>query len=678
MADFGEKVTDYNPEIGDDDEEVERNIAQWVEDKYKEDYDTKIQLQHVWAENIHFFAGNQTIWFNQAASQLQSITLPTGQGPRQMTNRYSPSKMQVVADLTRTEPAATVLPDANTPDATLRAKLAEKLRYKMWDDLDESMMQIFLALWLSLTGTGVKENAWSSHLGDVTSTVYGPFNLGMPSAANELFFEHNTPWIGKWTIQPLTWVQEMYNQQGEGFYPENAQNLAAETPQGPLYTLWTLRQAIPRLGALMGGMVVPKGDYSILKEIYLQPNDQFPQGRYYVGANQKLLYKSDSPYFISVGQRNVWNPFTVFKYIPSLGRFFGCCPGDDLVPLQRRLNQIHAQLAIVRRKMGGPQWVIPTQAKVPQNYISGDAGLVIRYTGNQWGEPKKVDASNVPVSLWQEIEQIEKDMGLISGDVDVLRAHQPRGARGVQALQLMTEIVSSRRSPTITLWEKQIAKSERLKLLIYKKFAQQENTARLMVYAPEFGAPFIQSFFGDQVPVSLQIEAGSTIPKLQAAQQQQLLAGFKMGLFGPPDDPMVTKAIAAKLGMGEIQTSMETDIRKAELENSAISSMLLQTVDFLPFDNHQIHIQIHTMEVKQPGFKEVHPNSITFMIQHIQMHMKAAAAMQQRAMQQRVEEALLKAVGEQALKPPPAEANKAGLDKVDKPAPSHTNDGGQS
>jgi len=51
--------------------------------------------------------------------------------------------------------------------------------------------------------------------------------------------------------------------------------------------------------------------------------------------------------------------------------------------------------------------------------------------------------------------------------------------------------------------------------------------------------------------------------------------------------------------------------------------------------------------------------------------------MQQRAMQQRVEEALLKAVGEQALKPPPETANKAGL-VGDKPTPSHTNDGGQS
>jgi hypothetical protein len=87
------------------------------------------------------------------------------------------------------------------------------------------------------------------------------------------------------------------------------------------------------------------------------------------------------------------------------------------------------------------------------------------------------------------------------------------------------------------------------------------------------------------------------------------------------------------------------------------------------------------MEVKQPGFKEAHPNSITFMIQHIQQHMVTAAKMAEQAMQQRVQEALLKAVGQQALKPPPAEANKAGLvneSKTDKPAPSHTNDGGQS
>ena len=76
------------------------------------------------------------------------------------------------------------------------------------------------------------------------------------------------------------------------------------------------------------------------------------------------------------------------------------------------------------------------------------------------------------------------------------------------------------------------------------------------------------------------------------------------------------------------------------------------------------------MEIKQPGFKEAHPNSITFMIQHLQMHMQALAAMEAAAMKQRVQEALLIEGGKQELKPKPKGAG-------DKPAPSHTNDGGR-
>lgn len=658
-------ISELNPEAVYD-SDPSGSIVAFVDQCYRQDRESKRRLAMIWEENIRFFVGDQLIYYDQSTQSMQSITLPKRIGPRAIANRYTPSVLTVVSDLTRTEPGAIVLPDSNTGESVQRAKLAEKLRYQVWEDLEEPTTYIILALWLALTGTAFKEDVWDSGLGDLATSTYGPFNLGLPSYANEHFDEWNSPWIAKWTIQPVEWVKETYNQQGEGFYPENAQNVTSEAIDGPLLLYVRLRQSIARLGSLIFGGQIPAGDFVVHKELYLRPNSQHPKGRYYVVSGNQLVYATDSPYHMQLGHRVMWNPFTVFRYMPTLGRFWGTCPADDLVPLQRKINAIDAAVSIIRRKMGAPQWIVPNQCNVPNNYISGDAGQVIRYDARMNLKPERIEASIIPPSLWVERDKAEQEMALVSGDVDVLRAHQPRGARGVQALQLLTEIVSSRRAPVVKLWESGIARSERKKLAIYRLFAPEANIRRLAPYMDEFGMDFVKSFFGDNVPVNLRIEAGSTLPKLQASQQQQLLAAFKMGLLGSPDDPIVRKEIVSRLGITDVQTSWEVDIRKSQLENAAIMRGEFDQVDFTPWDNHMVEFQIHTMALKQPGFKAAPQQVIQFMCQHIVKHQQA---LMQAAMDQAAQ-----AGGGMGAKPG---AKPPGPAPAPKPLPADTNDGGR-
>ncbi len=607
---------EFNPEIDGDDSKT----VQWINKRFKDDMTLKSRMSLIWEENIRFFAADQLLYYNQGTGSLDRIPLPVGVGPKAISNRYTPSIMNIIADLTRVKPTAVVVPESETPDAKLRAMLAEKLRYKMWSDLHEDLQYIRIALFLATTGVCLKKDAWDVNSKDAFSDVIPPWSFAFPNYATDAYDAENTPWIATWTVQDVNWVKNAYNGDPSGGFTGEAQNIQPEQIDNVIMRFIKLQTAVPRLGTMFSSTPI-KGEFVVLKEVTIRPNANFPQGRYYVSVGDKLLYKNDSPYFIQAGYKTIWNPYTLFRYMYIPWKFFGMCPADDMVPLQRRINAIDTTVGIIRRKMSAPQWLIPKECKVPSGIISGDPGLRIEYTGAAGFKPEKIEPSNIPQHFWVERDKAEADMALISGDVDILRQHQPRGSRGVQSLQLMTEIVASRRAPVITLWETSIAASEEKKLMVYRRYAGEENTARLYPYIPEFGEDFVSTFFGDVVPITLKIEAGSNIPKLPSAQQQQFLAAMKLGVLGDPMDPLVRKEAASRLGLIGVETMWHADVRKAELENSAIFRGEFDQIMLWPFDNHQTELQVHTRAVKQPGFRSLPPESQNFLLSHIQQHL---------------------------------------------------------
>lgn len=353
------------------------------------------------------------------------------------------------------------------------------------------------------------------------------------------------------------------------------------------------------------------------------------------GANPYVDLDTDEPFF----------PFTFFYWEVDPASVYPKGIGEDLKPLQKRLNRIDSliELAMMTNAVG--KWLWPTtqsHMKPP----TGTANEVAEYDpiGDAKFKPEFVQPSPFHPSVWQLRNAILQDfeqLGLLpavsQGDMPNGTAFRTVAYLGAKAAE---QITTQR-----FLWETAHALRYKKLLCIAKKFWDEERKVRV---AGHNGKLLYQSLMGEDLRGNYDADyvRDSSRPKTLEEKLQAIELLFSAGLINPAD-PATRQYIMDMLNLEGLNLADELQYRKAARDLEKLKRGEMPTPS--PYQKWDVFLKSVADFTLTEDFEELDEITQTFILAYgeylNQMVSQVQMEMQQQQQAQMVGEALAGAMG---------------------------------
>ena len=585
--------------------------------------------------------------------------------PRPVTNYIFDAYQTLKSYVIKTKPRSTVIPNTQFYKDKAAAKVAELCIEANWQRLKEQENYEYAASCLITYGTVFKKTYWdtsSQNLvkvpkmiqqpvmdpntnlpqidpmtgqpamesveatdefgqplfdslprGDVNTDICEPYRIAIDPLATDL---HKARWIMEYSIQSLDWIEETFNKELPGYTGRTDEVTEEKTLSGSMRKFYQLKNSSGVRGAssLESGTSVQGGggdasitNSAVVKEYYERPSSSHPKGRMVVVANGITLYAGDSPY---VGNdMGDWHPYSECRWEIVPGRFWGKSPLDVGVEIQKQINSIDAVIILTRKTMAVPQKLIPMGSGIIPGQWTGRPGYECHYRVSGQAKPEIIPATGVDPTVFQERAQRLEDLKNVMGAIDILKGDKPSGVTAASALNLLYEVGTGKLFPILDRWKRFVENDQRKQLRLIAKNYQEPRPAfigLLLSMNKGLSEQSINKFIGMDLRdnCNVCVEAGSNIPKLQAAKQAQLQENAQTGTLNL-ESPENRAEFNRQMGITGFDNDIEPDQNRAEWENDLLDS-LDHSPDNKPIildvDDDATHIEVLARRMKEPSF----------------------------------------------------------------------------
>ena len=666
------------------------NLATSIEEFYKSDSIQKTQLAYAWERTQMMLDGRQWIvWEGNSATggmwKPLKVSRENEYIPRPVTNYMLDAYQTLKGYLLKTKPRITVRPNANTNRDKSAAKLATLVSESNYERLLEDQNYEYAAALCIAYGTAFKKSYWDTSavsfitvpkveqvpvtdpntmqvigmeerpvldpatnepimeqlpIGDVNTEVVEPYRIALDPLASDL---HKARWIMEYGIQPLDWIQTVYGKTGEG-YTGRVDEVKSETQLNSSMRRFTNLKTTS--GVRYGGIAPDTGTSSVqalgentavLKEYYERPTLAYPKGRLIAVANGIPLYVGPSP--CEGPDLGDWHPYSECRWEVMPGRFWGKGALEDGAEIQKRINSIDAAVVLTRKTMAIPQKLIPLGIGVEPGKWTGRPGHEQFYRPDGSGnKPETVPSSGVHESVFAEREQAVEAFKQVTGAIDILKGDRPPGVTAASALSMLYEVGTGKLFPVLGRWKRFVESDQKKQLrLIAQNYREPrpEFIRLLKMKNQDLSDEEINNFIGQDLydNCNVVIEAGSNIPKLQAAEQALLMEVAATGAL-KLENPSNNSEFLNRLGIIGFDNDVGPDTRRAEWENDLLDDIQINS-DTPPVvllaDNDAIHVEVHERRMKEPSFMSLPAAVQQAYMAHIEEHKQFEAQKMQMA-----------------------------------------------
>lgn len=664
-------------------------LAQSIEQFYKNDSMVKTALAKHWERNQLMLDGQQWLQYEQN-TQSGGMWKPIQVNkeneyiPRPVTNIMYDAYQTLKGYLLKTKPRITVRPNTMTHKDKSAAKLATLVSESNYERLGEDENYEYAASVLVGFGTVFKKSYWDISyvnqaevprmeevpqtdpmtgqvvgsqlmpvvdpvtgqpvldlvpMGDVNTDVIEPYRIALDPLAMSL---NKTRWVMEYSIQPLDWIRTTYGKDAEGYIPGAVDEVKPEMSlNNSMRRFFQLKSSS---GVRNGGLISNVGgsaeyveNTAVVKEYYERPSESHPKGRLIVVANGITLYMGDSP--CEGPELGDWHPYSECRWELVPGRFWAKSPLDDGAEIQKKLNSIDSTIILTRKTMAIPQKLIPLGIGIEKGSITGRPGQEFFYRADGSGaKPENMQAAGLHESVFKERELTLEDFKAVTGAIDILKGDRPPGVTAASALSMLYEVGTGKLFPVLGRWKRFIESDQKKQLrLIASKYQEPrpDFIRMLMMRNQELSEQEINNFIGSDLydNCNVIIEAGSNIPKLQAAEQALLMEVAATGALGL-EQPSNKNEFLRRLGIAGFDNDVGPDTRRAEWENDLLKDIEINPDNkpvVLVTDKDEIHLEVHGNFTKEPRFMSMPLQVQQAVFVHIQEHHNA---MQEKLQQQ--------------------------------------------
>ncbi len=615
-------------------------------------------------ENVLMYLDFQ--WIRWDGVEKTFVRANTARGvPRPVENIYKPKLMKPISRLSSLEPSLTFAPGNEKEDSRVTADNGRVVMRYIEDCVKIDRLRNQLAYQTVLCG-----NAWliggydpdggplveidgkMVPQGEITAHVANIFELMCDYTVTDMALQPVVIWR---KMRTLDWLHEHYpeSKKRDG----DSQSYASDLGM-------TFLQNIIRLQPALIGVVGSSAMYSnsvVVDDVYASPCRDFPDGLLarIVNDGEEVLEAKKLPFHDGTTEKRgkVFIPAVHFGYDEVPGALLCTTPANSLKEPQRQRNRLISHILLYFARSANGVWAIPENADV--STIGGSEGVVIRFTANSagGGEPKRIEAGNLPNSFAERITQIDKTMD----DIITIAELADKFPRADSAVFINTVIEQQQQQlgPVFKRWGFSWVQAAKQLFYIFRNFAPEE------VYYAIKGEEARWSFKKIAMAelrggIDIRVEAGSLMPKtlLQRKAAYEQLASLKIVDLTDPD---VQLKYARAIGAVELMEGLQADDNQIAREHDALiewakqffdmdTGQLLPGVDpndpklTLPvhvdpdFDNHALHIQRHREFCLSEQFQAL-PLSVqeAFRQYHYRVHQQLMQQQEQAQMMQQAQ-----------------------------------------
>lgn len=584
-------------------------IAGIVNRWHLDDQNRKVARAASWQQSVNFLVGNQWLQYNQTTRHYETIPYTDANKniDRPVTNHTLRWVVTVLSGFT-SKPETIIDPNSDEPQDKTAAAVAEVVGDYLWVELDKDESYYEAAMNGVCYGVAFRKSFKRPTLKYLDREVpeLGPDKQPLPPNPDgtarlvkekdylkcpdvEIVPPFNIAFDGspkRWrdvaiimetSVRRLSWIVEHYGIDAPGFTGKAGAVTAEEIASNPVNIGEGLKNLVEgqRSGYSNGKGADEMKGCAVVKELYIEPSKQFPQGRMIVCAGEYTLYDSaltpenKSPYYYLEGR--IWHPYTFWRYWPQPGSIWALGLVQQLVPIQRRINAIDALLAYNRKTVAVGHWLIPSGAGISDESIIGVPGQHVTYDPDISGaKPELIPGQPLPQQIVQEREMLLAEGSQIASSADIRGGQNPTGVNTLGQLQILTEQADMSRSKQIASWERFIEESEQLDLLNFQdcyRAPQPEVYQKLRKFGKDLSDMDWTTFMGQDIQdnSNVRVERGSTIAKSRIMRQNIILKLAQMGLLGEiVGDPFAHKLFLEEFGLTKLFNEGSIDMKKAE------------------------------------------------------------------------------------------------------------------
>lgn len=587
-----------------------------------------------WFLNAAFRDGNQTVELNRITNNLHNPDVPSHR-QRVVINRIFPKYRARLAKFTKGRPQPIIVPASTDREDKLNARATQKVLDYLWRKLSLEVKYRQALEWSAVCG----KSYWWYHWDPTKiarTTIQTPLGdkvvdqeLGDPDVEVGSGFETLVPNLGISRIgdQPMIMRVKMREvDELKQRYKEFKDFLAPDTSREEVFQYERqIATMTPRSNSMAGGS--DRGakatlTHILVKELFIRPNGEYPNGCYAVVAGGILLKKQDQlPYKFA----DCSNPYPVTEFTDTLvsGRFYPPTVIEQLIPIQKEYNLIRSKVAEQIRMGVHPKILAAKQHQLPDDAWNTEAGEIVPYVALPGIPPPSIIApQNIAADAWRSLDRTAEEFDVIS-QIYPSSEGMAGGAESGFQTNLLQEAADSAHGPDMRANELAI---EEAAFKLRRMIAQGYDVPRLITVVGRSYEPEVIEFKASMIDeyADVVVQAGSGLPMLKAQKIQAALDLWDRGAFGDPKDPNAQRNLLNVLEMGELESMQETskkdeDLAKLENLNFIKSGQL---PDPMFYENHDLHYQFHTDQLKSTEAMGWPEEKKMALVVHVLKHMK--------------------------------------------------------
>lgn len=612
-----------------------------VNQKYQRWRQQRRPHEATWFVNAARVRGLNQVRWNPILNVLESKKTPAHRS-RDVINLILPKVKAKLSKFLKSRAIPVVLPTSNDHEDILNAQGTTKVLEYLWEKLNLEEKYEEALLWAMQTGKAFwwvywdpgsvaqlrepqpligKAQTFNARLGDVGVEVGTAFEV-LVSDPGITHIQNQTE-IMRVKVRKTKDVEKMFG------LPQGS--LTSEVKEGELFQY---QRQIANLGARsvigLGAEQAyddtgkdGKPTYTTVKELFTAPSAEFPNGRYIVTGGGKILHQEQElPY----GLANTQSPYPVVEFADMLtgGQFWPSTMVEQLSGAQTQYTRLRNQLDEQLKLQTHPWIFIPMQARVAKEAFGTEAGQKIPFNF-QPGMPAPQQWIVRPEPI---VQDVYKTMDIIRTEMDQMSSLYPaamgqEGASSGFDTNLLQEAADSVHAPDIRRNELAL-KDAAYKIRRIAKMGY--DIPRLVTIAGREGAPEVFEFSHEQIDehANIIIDTGSALPNSKAMRIDAILKLDERQVFGQIGSAERNRRLLKMLQLGtsiEDQDIVAKDEDQSRLENLGFTRQ--QPVDDpMPWEDHDLHYEIHTNLLKSAEIKGWQPQQRTALIRHTILHVK--------------------------------------------------------
>ncbi len=565
-------------------EAYEKILAEDIISDYEARQAERRPYEAQWQLNAHFVAGNQYVGVSPSGAIVGELKSYKWE-ERAVYNHVAPILETRLAKLSRVRPKMSVRPASSDENDVTAAKVSAKI-------LDSSCSKNQLdtvigeaTMWSELTGTAFYKISWDGKAGmtvgksdsgvikegDVRIDVCSPYEIYPDSVGASSVSDCNSIIHAK--AVHVNDVKRIWGADVE------SEGVTAYSYGGP-----------------SGIQVVNKPDHVLVIERYTRPSSEFPRGKYEAVAGNKLVYDGELPF--KTGEDGNYDlPFVRQRSMALAGCFFGTCPIERAIPVQRAYNAVKNRKHEFMNRIASGVLVVE-DGSVDVEELEEDGiypGKVLVYRAGST-PPEFLNPGTIPDDFDKEESKLIEEFGLVSGVSDLMSSSSvPSRVTSGSALELLIEQDDERLTVAADEIRFAIKNIGKQMLRLYRQFA---NESRLSRFVGESGEIEIITWKGSNLASDdIVIDAQTELSDSAASRRNTILELYSAGLLnnadGTTDENMRYKILNAFgfASLEHVNNVAELQRRRAKQENAFVSDCVPKVKIY---DDHRLHIDEHT------------------------------------------------------------------------------------